>query len=94
MTVFNNTPKRWNTNNDNSLQRFDLLLKRATELIRSLTDLVEHHRVKGPGSLNNDSPEVKIQWIAWLKESKPRKLAAGLSEVRQSIAAALTALLV
>jgi len=61
--------------------------------MRELVALVKGHLIEDPESLDSDSNKVEIRWIAWFKEeSKLRRLAARLSEVRHSIAAALTAL--
>jgi hypothetical protein len=79
--------------NDDAVIRLNHLLKRAENIIAQAMEVIEQKLIKDPSSLEDDSKKVEIRSFRWLlEEGNINTLTARLSEVKQSLQAAMSAI--
>lgn len=69
------------------------MIGRVGSQLRAISDTLRSQLVKDPRSLDDDSRKVEIKWNVWLlREGKIKGMIEDLISIKQSIAAALTAI--
>lgn len=69
------------------------MIARAGFQLRAISDILRSQLVKDPRSLDDESRKIEIKWNVWLlREGKVKGMIESLISIKQSIAAALTAI--
>ena len=69
------------------------MIARAGFQLRAISDFLRSQLVKDPRSLDDESRKIEIKWSVWLlREGKVKGMIESLISIKQSIAAALTAI--
>ena len=69
------------------------MIARVGFQLRAISDFLRSQLVKDPRSLDDESRKIEIKWNVWLlREGKVKGMIESLISIKQSIAAALTAI--